>query len=232
MIAETLRDAWVLYRLLWRRGIAVGGIVFALVAVANALASRAGGNGPQFAVLVLGFVGIAFVQGILVESVRNAHEGRKPASWRSLYERGGAIFPALLVGSVLYGLCVGVGLFFLIVPGLVILARFALFAPAIVLEGAPIGDSFRRSNQLVRGSTLRVLVTLVSVYVLVLAVGLALGVALGGGVGAAIVGFIWQALAAPYEAHVLTAIYYRLTEPERPVVHPAALAAAGGSGRP
>ena len=33
------------------------------------------------------------------------------------------------------------------------------------------------------------------------------------------IGFAWKSLTAPLEAHVLTVIYYRLTEPERPVIH-------------
>lgn len=230
MIGDTLRDAWLLYRLLWRRGVAVGGIVFGIIVIADVLANKAGGRGPAFATLVLSIVGVAFVQGVLVESVRNTHEGRRPASWRSLYERAGSIFPGLLVGSIVYGLCVAVGVVLLVVPGLIVLARFALFAPAIVLEGAPIGDALRRSNQVVRGRTVPVLALLVLVWAGVLVIGVALAALLGGGVLGSVVGFIWQALAAPYEAHVLTALYYRLTEPERPVVHPAALAASGSGG--
>ena len=221
-ISGVFRDAWALYRVLWRRSVVVGGLVFALVAVASLLAAKSGGRGPQAATLILGFAGIAFVQGVLVESVRAVHEGRPQLSWRSLYERGGALFPALLFGSILYGLGVGIGAFLFLIPGLLVLARWSVFAPALVLEGLPLGNAFRRSNQVVRGHTLHVLATLIVMYIAITAVGLALGALAGlGTVGSGIVEFTWQALAAPYEAHILTALYYRLVEPQRPIVHPA-----------
>jgi len=31
--------------------------------------------------------------------------------------------------------------------------------------------------------------------------------------------FVWNSVTAPFTAHVLTVIYYRLTDPERPVIH-------------
>ena len=31
--------------------------------------------------------------------------------------------------------------------------------------------------------------------------------------------FVWSSLTAPFEAHVLSVVYYRLTDPERPVIH-------------
>ena len=31
--------------------------------------------------------------------------------------------------------------------------------------------------------------------------------------------FVWSSLTAPFEAHVLSVLFYRLTDPERPVIH-------------
>jgi hypothetical protein len=31
--------------------------------------------------------------------------------------------------------------------------------------------------------------------------------------------FVWTSLTAPFAAHVLTVIYYHLTDPARPVIH-------------
>jgi hypothetical protein len=41
----------------------------------------------------------------------------------------------------------------------------------------------------------------------------------GGAVGPILFSFVWSSLTAPFEAHVLSVVYYRLTEPERPVIH-------------
>ena len=38
-----------------------------------------------------------------------------------------------------------------------------------------------------------------------------------------LVSFGWSSLTAPFDAHVLTVIYYRLTDSEVPVIHPAVL---------
>ncbi|MGH2934370.1 MAG: hypothetical protein ACRDL2_07635, partial [Gaiellaceae bacterium] len=69
----------------------------------------------------------------------------------------------------------------------------------------------------------RVLALVVVANVITAAVSLGIGAALGfvpGLVGAWIAGTVAGAIAAPYEAHVLTVLYYRLTEPERPILPP------------
>lgn len=219
-IGSVFPDAWALYRLLWRRGVPVAAVVFAIVGVANYLAARASGAGPAFAIIVLGLIGQVFVQGMLVEAVRNVHEGRPQESMRSLYDRAGAVFPSLVVGSLVYGIGVGVGIVLLIVPGLFLAARWSMFVPLIVLEGNRSGPARLKSNALVKGRTTPVLGTIVVMYVAVTVPSVGLQYAVGAGtVAAAVVGFACAALAAPFEAHVLTSIYYRLTDPARPVIH-------------
>ena len=219
-IGPIFADAWALYRLLWRRGVPVAAVVFAIIGVASHLALRAGGVGPRFAIVVLGLIGPVFVQGMLVEAVRNVHEGRPQESVRSLYDRAGAVFPSLVIGSIVYGVGVGIGIVLLIVPGLFLAARWSMFVPLIVLEGNRSGPARVKSNELVKGKTSSVLFTIVVMYVVVTAPSIALQVAVGTGtVAAAVVGFIVAALSAPFQAHVLTTIYYRLTDPARPVIH-------------
>jgi len=219
-IGTVFPDAWGLYRLLWRRGVAVAAVVFAIVGVASYLASRADGRGPALAIVVLGLIGQVFVQGMLVEAVRNVHEGRPQQSVRSLYDRAGVVFPSLVIGSIVYGVGVGLGIVLLIVPGLFLAARWSMFVPLIVLEGNRSGPARVKSNELVKGRTTPVLGTIVTMYIAVTAPSIGLQVAVGAGsVAAAFVGFVCAALSAPFEAHVLTTIYYRLTDPGRPVIH-------------
>lgn len=219
-IGPIFTDAWALYRLLWRRGVPVAAVVFAIIGVASYLAGRAGGAGPAFAILVLGLIGPVFVQGILVQAVRNVHEGRPQESLRSLYDRAGAVFPSLVGGTLVYGVGVGLGIVLLIVPGLFLAARWSMFAPLIVLEGNRSGAARAKSSALVKGKTSSVLFTLVVMYVVVGVPSVGLQFAIGTGtVAAAVVAFVYAALSAPFEAHVLTSIYYRLTDPARPVIH-------------
>lgn len=220
-IGQVLGDAWLLYRILWRRSVSVALGAFAIFLVAELLASRGSGTGSRFAVLLLEIVVVAFVQGMLVESVRNVHEGRPQASLGDLRRRAGQLFPWLALGSVLYALVSAVGFLLLVLPGLFVFARWSLFPAVLVLEGGTVGDALRRSNEIVKGSTGKVLAAIVVTAIGIGLVGIAILAVLG------YVGLVWQALAVPYEAHLLAAIYYRLTDPQRPVVHPAALTSRG-----
>lgn len=219
-IGPVFADAWALYRLLWRRGAAASAVIFAIVAAATYAVGNASGIGPRLAILVLGIVAQVFVQGMLVEAVRNAHEGRPREPLRTLYDRAGAVFPSLIAGALVYALGVGVGILLLIVPGLFLASRWSLFVPLIVLEGKSSRDARIRSNELVKGRTLAVLLTIVVMYLMVTVPSVLLQIAVGAGSGsAALVGWVCSVLAAPFEAHVLTTIYYRLTDPQRPVLH-------------
>jgi uncharacterized membrane protein len=57
-------------------------------------------------------------------------------------------FWRFLGASILYALMVGIGLFFLIVPGIYLALRFQFFAFSIVDRDASIMDSFRQSTRL------------------------------------------------------------------------------------
>ena len=107
--------------------------------------------------LALEGVGGLLVQGALVAVVRDLHEGRKPPSLGQLYDRTSGRLGTLVGASLLYGVGVAAGLFLLIVPGLIAAARWALIVPLVVIEGRGARDAFRRSNELVRGQTGRVL---------------------------------------------------------------------------
>ena len=68
--------------------------------------------------------------------------------------------------DLLLAIGVSVGLLLFIIPGLLVLGWFALIAPAIELEDRRILAGFRRSRELVRGNTLRVLLLVVPLLLL------------------------------------------------------------------
>jgi len=221
MISSVLSGAASVYRRLWRRSILVAGLVFAVIALADALASRSQTFGTTFVSLVLALVGGLLVQGALVEVVRDLHEGRPPAPVATYYDRTRGRLGTLLGASLLYGIGVVAGFLLLIVPGLIAVARWALVVPLVMIERLGVREAFGRSSQLVRGRTGRVLLLVIVVNVITSLVGVAVTVALGFLPAFAAIwlgGTIAGAVAVPYEAHVLTVLYYRLTEPERPVL--------------
>jgi hypothetical protein len=224
VISGILAEAWNVYRRLWRRSVVVAGLVFVVVELGAALANSSRSVGPVFVSLILSVLGSLLVQGALVEVVRDLHEGREPASIGDYYARTRGVLGTLLGVSVLAAIGVAAGFILIIVPGLILLARWSLVVPLVVLEGKGVEGAFSRSNALVRGRTGRILA-------LVIVAELLSGIA-GFGIHYVFLSFprfwaLWvggtvaSAVTAPYTAHVLTVLYYRLTEPESPVLPPA-----------
>jgi hypothetical protein len=221
VISEVLGEAWDVYRQLWRRSVVVAGLVFAVVELAVALTRHTRSVGPTLLTLIFSVVGGLLVQGALVEVVRDLHEAREPGPISVYYDRTRAVLGTLLGASLLAGLGIGVGFILLLVPGLILFARWTLVVPAVVLEGRSVRDALRRSNGLVTGQTGRVLVVVIVAGLIQGIAGLAIHfafVSLPGFWAVWVGGTIASAITVPYLAHVLTVLYYRLTEPERPVL--------------
>jgi hypothetical protein len=223
-VFRTLRDALAVYRLLFARSVTVAAIVYAAIALLDIAHHAVAGVGAQaFATLsfVLSLAGPLIVQGALVAIVRNVHEGVVPEKIGALFGIGGARFWPLLGASILYALGVIGGLILFVIPGLIVLARWSLLAPLIVLEGRSVGEARRRSSALVRGQSAEVFCCIFLTYLVILAVGVY--IALGGFSFATLtfLTFLWSAVTAPFTAHVLTVIYYRLADPDTPIIHPA-----------
>ncbi len=221
MVSAVLSDALHIYRRLWRRSVVVAGIVFAVISLADALAARSATLGTTFVSLLLALVGGLLVQGALIEVVRDLHEGKQPVTTAAYFDRTRGRLGTLLGASLLYALGVVVGFVLLIVPGLIVVARWSLVVPLVLIEGQGVGDAFRRSSALVRGRTGSVLLVVLVANVLTTAAVTVVTLAFGflppfGSIWVG--GTVAGALAVPYLAHVLTVLYYRLTEPDRPVL--------------
>lgn len=223
MISEVLGEALDVYRRLWVRSVVVAGLVFAVVELADAFAARRHTFATAFVSLLLALVGGLLVQGALVEVVRDLHEGRAPASVGDYYARTRDRLGTLVGASLLYGIGVAFGFVLLVVPGLIAIARWSLAVPLVVIERRGIGEAFSRSSALVKGRTGSVLVLVIVANVIAGLIGIAVRSAFGFLPDFAafwVGGTIASAVAVPYEAHVLTVLYYKLTEPERPVLPP------------
>lgn len=212
MISGVLGEGLRVYRRLWRRSIVVAGLVSIVVSLAQALSNRHETTLTRLVAVLLSFAGSLLVQGALVEVVRDLHEGRKPAPIAEYYDRTRGRLGTLLGTALLYALGA-----ILIIP----IARWALAVPLVVIERLKRREAFARSSELVRGRTGRVLVLVLMTYVIsgVAAIVLAAAFAtlpnfLAAWIGGAVAG----AIAVPYQAHVLTVLYYRLTDPERPIL--------------
>lgn len=225
-VGSILGEAVGVYRLLLRRSVTTAAGVYAVIALLDLAADLPASRGARFFVgvvaVALQWSGPVLVQGALVQIVRNVHVGVRPEHIGSLLERGRERFWSLLWASVVYGFGVVFGLILLVVPGLIVAARWSLMAPLIMLEDEDAGTARGRSWLLVAGETGPVLGAITTTFLLSEIPGLVSGfgfVFAFGSVGDTLLTFVWSSLTAPLVAHVLTVVYYRLVEPERPVIH-------------
>jgi len=157
-IGNVLREALDLYLRFLGRFVLTAAAVFVFVDLLGAIAIDARGESRGVAVvwgvvsLLVGAVGAFWVQGTLVATVQDVRSGKAESTIGDVYDRVRPRLPALIGAGIFGGLAIALGLVLFIVPGLVLLTRWSLVAPVIVLEGRPAGPSFLRSTELVRGN--------------------------------------------------------------------------------
>jgi hypothetical protein len=219
---DVLRQAWRLYKRLFGRSILLGAVVLGSLHFLQAVAAF-GRHGVLVSLLavVFGVGGVSLLQGGLVEVVRGLHlDGSDDASLGDVLARAGGRLGRLIAVSLLTGLGVGFGLLLLVVPGLVLMTRWALAVPVVMLEPGSARGALSRSRELVRGNGWSVFKVLFAVGLLTLLVQIPFGIAAAssGPFGWWLAVTTASALTAPYAAHALTVVYYELVEPGRPVV--------------
>lgn len=222
-VFRTLGEALRLYRLLFVRSVTVAAFVYGVVALAEIVHHVTSGAPAALIslfIFLLTIAGPAFVQGALVVLVRNIHEGRRAAPIGELVRETRPKLLRLIGASFVYAFGVAAGLVLLIVPGLVAAARWSLMPPIVMFEDRRISEARRRSSVLVKGYGPPVFVCILIGALLVVPVAVYLAFS-GFSFGTrTFAGFVLSSLTAPFEAHVLTALYYRRADPQSPVIHP------------
>lgn len=230
-VREVVREAAHLYRRNALRFLAIAFLFYAGTAALTALAIFVWG--PNGGVLAAPFWlgGIFWIEGAVAKAVEDVRRPDVPRfSLRRTLERGAwSRVNALSAASLLAFLALSATAW-LVIPALVLVARWALVAPVIVLENAGTFSSFGRSSELVRGASWRIFwIVLASIAVLVVGwFGLAWSISVqndwlpGGDTGAtiafAVESVLYFTLLAPFFAILATAVYYarRATFTPRP----------------
>jgi ABC-type multidrug transport system fused ATPase/permease subunit len=223
-IGEVLKEAWSLYkRFLWQFFLAAF-VVFVVLDLLSALADAAAGDGLaaglfwSLVAATVGIVGFFWVQGALVELVRDVRDGRADRGVGETYRAVQPRLPSLIAAGVLAGLAIGLGLLLLVVPGLFLLTIWSMLVPVIVLEGRSAGESFGRSREIVRGRGWSVFGLIVVTFLIV---AIASGVIrlvfapLPDFLDAWLGALVAHSLTIPFAAAALTTAYFRLTASER-----------------
>jgi hypothetical protein len=224
-IGNVLSEAWNLYkRFLWQFFVTAF-VVYAVLDLLSALANAAADDSLAAGILwglvaaVVGVVGYFWVQGAMVEVVRDVRDGRADRGVGETYRAVQPRLPALIVAGILAGLGIGIGLLLFVVPGLFLLTIWSMIVAVIVIEGRSAGESFGRSREIVRGHGWKVFGLIVVTFLLV-----AIASALIGIVFAPLPDFLdaWlgsvvaHSLTIPFAAAALTTAYFHLTASPEP----------------
>jgi hypothetical protein len=218
---DVLKRAWQLYKRLFARSLVIGGLVFGALRFVEAVGRGRHSAGLNLLSIVLAFTGTALVEGGLVEIVRGLHvDGDDEASVAEALGRASGRVLKLVRVSLISSIFIGVGFVVFIVPGCILMTRWAVAVPVAMLEGGNARDALRRSREIVDGNGWSVFKVMFAVGMLTTLVWIPF-VIVSAGAGA----FGWwvamtiaSTLTAPYAAHALTVVYYTLTDPQRPVV--------------
>jgi hypothetical protein len=217
-----LREAARLYVVLFWRSLAIAAAVFLVLTIPAAIVDVQ--HDTTWTILFASALVTLFTSygDFLVEGALTAdHEDNEEAGAPGLRELLRRIRPRLftLLGATLvYSVCVTVGLLLLVVPGLVVLVRWSVIVPVIVIEKRGVRSSFRRSNALVRGHSWTVLwaLLIVLVFTAFLETGFDnLLYRLPEFFASWLGHFCVSVITAPFAANALAVIYFRAVEIER-----------------
>jgi MFS family permease len=172
MVGEVVGESWRLFLGRFWRTLLIVGLVLAPLELALALLDpefSSSGGGAWVAWVVassaLTLVAFPWIIGAVVHDVARGDESATDP-YRHTKDRLADLVLSALVTTV--GILLGTIAF--VVPGLILMARWALVVPLIVLERSPWRVALARSNELVRGRTGRVL----AIFALLTLIGAAL----------------------------------------------------------
>jgi hypothetical protein len=212
-----VRDAWELYKAHWRTFVPLALIVYVIVgAISWLLGSLLGWLGFVVAAL-FSIVGTFWLQGALVEAVRDVRDGRQDLSLTEIFERVRPRLTAIIAAGIVAGIAIAIGLVLLIVPGLFLITIWSLIIPTIVLEEKSAGESFGRSRELVRGNGWSVFGVIVITFAVLIVASIIVGLLtfwLPDGVDRFASDLISNTVVSPFIAVALTMVYFALARAE------------------
>lgn len=160
-------------------------------------------------------VGTTLFTGMVVELVADVQDGRRDATVGQLIQAARPVIGKLILVGIVAGVATAIGFVLIIIPGLILITIWAVFAPVIVLERPPGLGALGRSRELVHGNGWQVFGVIV---VLVIGVGIVSAIieAVGDSGGTAVgivVRVIVQIFTAPLAALAASVLYFELRGP-------------------
>jgi hypothetical protein len=186
-------------------------VVFVFTGILSALLTAAS---PTLALigLIISLVATTLFTGMVVELVADVQDGRRDSSPGQLLRAASPVLGQLILVGIVAGVAIVIGFVLFIVPGLVLLTIWAVFAPVIVLERPPGLGALRRSRELVHGNGWQVFGVICVLIILVVVISGVIEVAAdsaGTGVGV-VVRVIVGVLTAPLSSLAAAVLYFEL----------------------
>ena len=203
MIGEVVAEVWRLFLARFWRTLVIVALLLAPIELVVLLLEPDFDSFGRWAawvalVAVVGLVSFPWVIGALVHDAANGN-----ATPVDAYRRTAGQLPDLIVSSVVTTVGIVLGTLALVIPGLILLSRWALVVPLIVLDRASWREALRRSNELVRGRTSSVL----GVFVILTLIGAAL-VAIPVAIGYSVIGGVLGAWIATLAIDTVGIAFY------------------------
>lgn len=195
-----------------------GAVLMVAVAIfgGSALATgllRATGNWVLAVVAaIVTLVAHVLYTGYVVKLVQDVRDGRRDETPGELLSAAAPYIGTLILNGIVFGIAVAIGLFLLIIPGLILITIWAVVAPAIVVENQGAIDAFGRSRELVRGNGWNVFGVIVLAFLILIAVYIVaslIGAAIGDA-GVVILSIIAGIVAEPVVALVAGILFFDL----------------------
>ncbi len=213
-------------------------VVFVFTGIVSALLVAAS---PALALvaLLISLVASTLFTGMVVELVADVQDGRRDASVGQLLRAASPVLGKLILVGIVAGSGIVVGFVLVVIPGLILLTIWSVFAPVIVLERPDGLKALGRSRELVRGNGWPVFGVIFALFILVVVLSGVIEAAAdsaGTGVGI-VVRVIVGVLTAPISALAAAVLYFELRPrsaagpagPGQPEVLPAQPGAVPGS---
>lgn len=220
-VGELMNSAVDIYRRRFWTLIRLGAVFIFPIQVVYAIVFSAAASGRANAIsgLVLVLTG-QLATAACLKAVSDTYIGH-PTSWKRSFDFVWHRFGQVIVLAVIEVILVGVGLAFVLVPGVYLLVVLLVATPALLLEGLNPISAMRRSRELVSGMWFRTAGTylLASIFVFLVALVpslLFIRVSAGSHVtsshplGAQIASVVTSLLTTPFMAAIVTLIYYDL----------------------
>jgi hypothetical protein len=162
--------------------------------------------------LLISLVATTLFTGMVVQLVADVQDGRRDASPGQLLRAVTPVLGQLILVGLVAGIGIVIGFVLIIVPGLILLTIWSVFAPVIVLERPAGLRALGRSRELVRGNGWQVfgVIVVLDIIVTVIALTLDIGADSAGTAVGIVVTVILGVLTAPIPALASAVLYFDL----------------------